>query len=230
MKAAYMHPWNVSWAEAEQIQNDLRRRVTPVNGFRQLRYVAGIDVGLRGDVGRAAAVVVDYPGLKLVDLAMADRPVTFPYRPGFLSFREAPAAIAALEALRIEADLLVVDGQGIAHPRRLGIAAHLGVLFDLPTIGCAKSRLIGHYEEPGPEAGSWTPLTDHGEVIGAAVRTKKGSKPLFVSIGHKIDLPTAIDTVLRLTRGYRLPEPTRLAHLTAAGQVSLSGESRDANR
>jgi deoxyribonuclease V len=219
VKAAHLHSWDVSWAQAEEIQNDLRGRVSAVNGFTDQRYVAGIDLGFRGEMGRAAAVVVDYPGLKLVDLATADRPVTFPYRPGFLSFREAPAAIAALEALTVEPDLLVVDGQGIAHPRRLGIAAHLGVLFDIPTIGCAKSRLVGHFEEPGQEPGSWTPLTDRGEVIGAVVRTKKGSKPLFISIGHRIDLPTAIDAVLHLARGYRLPEPTRLAHLAAAGQV-----------
>lgn len=221
LKAARLHSWDVSWEEAERIQNDLRRRVSQVNQLASLRHVAGVDIGFRGDRAHAAAVVVDDPGLRLVDVAVADRPVTFPYRPGFLSFREAPAAVAALEALRIVPDLLVVDGQGIAHPRRLGIASHLGVLLDLPTIGCAKSRLVGQVGELGPEPGSWAPLIDEGETIGAAIRTKRGSQPVYVSVGHKIDLPTAIRLILSLTRGYRLPEPTRLAHLAAAGQIKL---------
>ena len=143
----------------------------------------------------------------------------FPYVPGLLSFREAPLTLAACEKLTLTPDLILVDGQGIAHPRRLGLACHLGLFLNMPTIGCAKSRLCGSHEMPGVEAGSYAEVIDKGEVIGAALRTRSGVKPVYVSIGHKIDLPAAIHWVLECCRGYRLPEPTRLAHLAATGRL-----------
>jgi deoxyribonuclease V len=152
-----------------------------------------------------------------VDSARADRPITFPYVPGLLTFREGPVVLAALEQLTTWPDLFIFDGHGLAHPRRVGLAAHLGILLDQPSIGCAKSRLTGTHAEPDSDIGNWTPLIDGGETIGAVLRTRKNTKPVFVSIGHRIDLPTAIEFVLRCTRGYRLPETTRWAHKVAGG-------------
>jgi deoxyribonuclease V len=149
------------------------------------------------------------------------RQVTFPYVPGLLSFREAPLVIAACEELEHDPDLIMVDGQGIAHPRRFGIASHLGLLWDKPTIGCAKSRLCGQHKSPTPEAGSYVELLDNGEVIGAVLRTKLGAQPLYISIGHKVDLKAAILWVLKCCRGQRLPEPTRLAHLAASDRLDV---------
>jgi deoxyribonuclease V len=168
-------------------------------------------------------VVLSYPDLATIEVATAERPVSFPYVPGLLSFREAPAVLAAAESLRNEPDLIIVDGQGIAHPRRFGIAAHLGLLLDRPTIGCAKSRLVGRHDPVGPQAGDSAVLRDGGDEIGMVLRTKAGSNPLFVSIGNKIDLPTAVRFVLATGRGYRLPEPTRRAHLAAAGKLEAPG-------
>jgi deoxyribonuclease V len=178
---------------------------------------AGVDVGLRGDVARAAVVVLSFPDLAPVDYALGEAPVTFPYVPGLLTFREGPSVLAALERLATWPDLFVFDGHGVAHPRRIGLAAHMGVLLDEPSIGCAKSRLTGRHDEPGQAVGDWTPLTDKGETIGAVVRSRAGVKPLYVSTGHRVDLPTAIDLVLRCTRRYRLPETTRYAHKLAGG-------------
>jgi deoxyribonuclease V len=146
--------------------------------------------------------------------------VTFPYVPGLLSFREGPAVLDALDKLKSPPDLLIFDGHGLAHPRRFGLACHLGLLVDIPAIGCAKSRLCGQYEEPGPHRGDTMPLIDKGEVVGAAVRTRAGVKPVFVSIGHRVDLPTSIHYVLACCRGYRLPETTRWAHRLAGAETS----------
>lgn len=216
-----IHPWNVTPGEAREIQEKLRPRVRRRNGpeLRRLRYVAGVDCSLRGGEAVAAVPVLRYDTLELVDLAIVAEPITFPYVPGLLSFRECPAVLAAFAKLVVEPDLVMVDGQGIAHPRRIGIAAHLGVLLDKPTIGCAKSRLIGTYDEPHERAGYYTDLFDKDDLIGGVLRTRTGVNPLFVSIGHKIDLPTSLDLVLECTRGYRLPEPTRQAHKAAAGQI-----------
>jgi deoxyribonuclease V len=147
--------------------------------------------------------------------------VEFPYVPGLLSFREAPLILAALEKITAVPDLIMVDGQGIAHPRRMGLASHLGLFLGVPTIGCAKSRLCGECEEPGNEPGSYADLTDKGEVIGATLRTRAGVKPVYVSIGHMIDLPSAMHWVLACCRGYRLPEPTRLAHQAAGANLRV---------
>ena len=165
--------------------------------------------------GPASVVVLSLPELQVIE-PYAERPITFPYVPGLLSFREAPVILDALAQLKTRPDVLMLDGQGIAHPRRLGIAAHLGVILDHPTVGCAKSRLTGKYEEPGEEKGSYTWLRDGEEIIGAVLRTRSRVKPVFVSVGNKISLDSAIDLVLRCTDRYRLPEPTRWAHRLAA--------------
>lgn len=215
MKSLQLHPWNVTTAEARAIQERLRSRVVRRGKPRHIEHVAGCDISIRGDRAVAAIVVLRYESLEVVDTALAEQRVPFPYVPGLLSFRECPALLAAAEKLSIEPDLLLIDGQGVAHPRRFGLASHLGVLWDKPTIGCAKTRYIGLFDEPHEEVGSYTDLMDGSEVIGAVLRTRTDVKPLFISIGHKIELPAALDCVLGCCAGYRLPEPTRVAHRTA---------------
>ena len=218
MKVASLHAWDVSPAEAMRIQRELRDKVSVENALGEVHLVAGLDVGIKGDLARAAVVVLSYPGLEPLEQSLAEVPVSFPYIPGLLAFREGPAILAALEKLSTEPDLFIFDGQGLAHPRRMGIASHIGVIIDRPSIGCAKSRLWGTHREPGPQVGSRTHLYDRSEIIGAVVRTKDGVRPLYVSIGHKVDLETAINYVLSCCRGYRLPETTRYAHRVAAGE------------
>jgi len=217
MKAIWLHPWETSPTEARQIQREMAGRVSRESAIGELRLIAGADVaaGGRGRSARAAVVVLSYPALTLVETRTVELPLRFPYIPGLLSFRESPVLVQAFEQLEHTPDLVMVDGQGIAHPRRIGIASHLGLLLDLPTIGCAKSRLIGQHDEVGAEPGCWTPLIDEDEVIGAVVRTKAGARPLYISIGHKVDLDAAVSWVLGSCRGYRLPEPTRLADRVA---------------
>jgi deoxyribonuclease V len=212
----YGHTWDLSPLEASALQSELAKQVVREMQSGDVATVAGIDVGIHVGVSRAAVVVLDYPGLETVEYAVATRPVTFPYIPGVLSFREGPVILDALKKLSAAPDLLIFDGQGVAHPRRLGIASHIGLLVDLPSIGCAKSRLCGKYEEPGFERGSHVPLMDKGETIGSVVRTRSGVKPVFVSVGHRLDLRTSVDYVLACCRGYRLPETTRRAHLMAS--------------
>lgn len=209
---APLHGWQVTPEEAIAIQQRLRERVRQSDGFdpERIRTIAGVDAAYK-EIGRAAVVLLSYPELAVIEEANAVQESVFPYVPGLLSFRELPMVLAALERLRTAPDLIMVDGQGIAHPRRFGIAAHLGVYLDVPTIGCAKSRLTGRYDEPGPAVGDRTPLTHRGETIGAVVRSKPRSNPLFISVGHRVSLETAVAIVLRCLRGYRLPEPTRLA-------------------
>ncbi|WP_448592996.1 deoxyribonuclease V [Thermoflexus hugenholtzii] len=217
------HPWDVSPEEAVAIQQRLREQVIregPMPGPGTV--IVGVDVGFRGELARAAAVAVRFPDLTPLAQAVAEVPVTFPYIPGLLAFREAPAILAALERLPLSPQVLMVDGHGISHPRRMGIATHLGVYLDLPSIGCAKSKLWGRYEMPPDEPGAWSPLWDGEEMIGAALRTQAGASPVFVSIGHRISLENAIATVMACVRGHRLPEPTRLAHLAAGGADVLA--------
>ena len=175
--------------------------------------IAGVDVHFSrdGQTAFAAAVLLDARHLEIVQSAQAAAPVRFPYRTGFLSFREVPVALAALGLLEAPADLVMADGQGRAHPRRFGLACHLGVLLDKPVIGVAKSRLLGRFVEPAAEPGDHTPLEDKGEIVGAVLRSKRGCRPLFVSVGHRVDLQTAVAWVIRTTLRHRLPEPTRLA-------------------
>jgi deoxyribonuclease V len=167
-------------------------------------------------------VVIEFPSLRLVEIRTVEGPLTWPYVPGFLSFREAPLVLDALSMLRTEPDMVMVDGQGIAHPRRLGLASHVGLFIDVPTIGCAKSLLCGEYGELGQEKGQSAELVHRDEVIGAVVRTRSGVKPVFVSVGHKFNLAGAVEWVLHCCFGYRLPEPTRLAHLAAGGRIPTS--------
>lgn len=207
------HSWTLTPREAIRLQSELSPLVETDDRFDALRTVAGVDVayGRRGGPAHAAVTVFRFPDLVLLEQARIVQPATFPYVPGLLSFREAPAVLAALDHVPVRPDLLMVDGQGLAHPRRFGIACHLGVYLDIPTVGVAKSRLTGTYSEPGPERGDWTPLRDGGAVIGAVLRTRSRVKPLFVSIGHRVSLTTAIRLVLACGRGYRLPEPCRIA-------------------
>jgi deoxyribonuclease V len=201
-----------------EVQQGLRSKVSTERTFSQVNTVAGVDVAIKGEVAKAAIVVLNYPELSPVDYSLAELPVEFPYIPGLLAFREAPSVLAALEKLRTEPDLFIFDAQGLAHPRRMGLATHLGVIIDKPSIGCAKSRLCGSHHEPGAERGSYTYLYDDDQIIGAVVRTKTGVNPLYVSIGHKVDLPTAIEYVLSCCTSYRLPETTRYAHQVAGGE------------
>jgi deoxyribonuclease V len=202
------------------LQDQLAWQVVRETQLGLVATVAGIDASFGGGLARAAVAVLSYPGLQVIESAVAARPVTFPYVPGLLSFREGPAVLDALDKLKSPPDLLIFDGHGLAHPRRFGLACHLGLLVDIPAIGCAKSRLCGQYEEPGPHRGDTMPLIDKGEVVGAAVRTRAGVKPVFVSIGHRVDLPTSIHYVLACCRGYRLPETTRWAHRLAGAETS----------
>jgi deoxyribonuclease V len=211
--------WPTDVAAARTVQEQLSGRVIRSDVLGAVRYVAGVDVGFenQGKTTRAALAVLSFPGLQLHDQAISRSPTRFPYVPGYLSFRELPAVLQALEQLATQPDLLLCDGQGLAHPRRFGLACHLGVVTGLPSIGVAKSRLLGSHREPGPRKGQWTPLLDKGETIGAVLRTRSNVSPLFVSIGHRVSLETAIDYVLRCTTRYRLPETTRWAHRLASG-------------
>ncbi len=217
---AHRPDWALSPAAARDLQARLADRVEQGDRFGSIALVAGIDIGFEqaGKVTRAAVAVLGLPELALVESALARRPTDFPYVPGLLSFREIPAALEALAALATTPDLLLCDGQGFAHPRRFGLACHLGWLVDVPCIGVAKSRLIGAFAEPGSARGAWTPLLDHDQTIGAALRSRAGVKPLFVSTGHRVGLASAIRLTLACTDRYRLPEPTRLAHQLASAR------------
>jgi len=221
MKVESLHSWQVSTTQALEIQQRLAAQVSKRSEVTTPRFIAGVDISAGRGEGMAtgAVVVLNYPELRVVETKVAQGKLGLPYIPGLLSFRELPLTLAACQKLTIAPDLILVDGQGIAHPRRLGLASHLGLFLNMPTIGCAKSILCGSYEAPGAEPGSYTEVVDRGEIIGAALRTKLRVKPIYVSIGHKIDLNTAIYWVIKCCRGYRLPEPTRLAHLAAGGNL-----------
>ena len=219
MKISQRHAWALNVEEAIAIQEQLRGEVITSDQLEPVQYVAGVDVGFEagGTISRAAVAVLSFPSLQLQESALARRPTTFPYVPGFLSFREIPAVLDALEKIKNLPDLILCDGQGIAHPRRFGIACHLGLIVDIPTIGVAKSLLIGKHEEVPEQRGNWQPLINRGELIGAVLRTRTGTKPLYVSSGHRVSLPTAIEYVLGCTPKYRLPETTRIADKLASG-------------
>lgn len=212
------HPWHVSPAEAVEIQRGLRRHVVVRPLQRQPEVVGGVDVSVKGGRARSAVVLLSWPDLEPIEAVTAERPASFPYVPGLLAFREGPVVLAALEDLAVSPDVLIFDAHGFAHPRRMGLATHLGVLLDLPSVGCAKSRLCGEYSQPDQTKGSWTPLREGDEVIGAVVRTRDRVSPVFVSVGHRVDLSGAISLVLRCAPRYRLPETTRWAHRLAGGQ------------
>ncbi len=213
------HRWSVSPREAIAIQRSLASRVEPRRPRRRLRYIAGVDSAFAPDRCVAAVVLWDLRDGAVVEERLATRTLRFPYVPGLLSFREAPAVLAALRKLRRAPDAIICDGQGLAHPRRFGIACHLGVLVGLPAIGCAKSRLIGEHGDPGPRRGARTALLHDGERIGTVLRTRAGVKPVYVSIGHRVDLTTAERLILACATRFRLPEPIRRAdHLVTVAR------------
>jgi deoxyribonuclease V len=219
MQIRRLHEWrSISVQDAIILQRQLAGQVIRQDQIGRVRYIMGVDVSVdrKIDAATAAAVVLSYPDLTLIEAQVAEGKVEFPYVPGLLSFREIPLTLVVCEKIAIIPDLVMVDGQGIAHPRRMGLASHLGLFLDIPTIGCAKSPLYGKYDIPPEELGSYTEIRAVGnEIIGAAVRTKTGSKPLIISTGHKISLESSVRWVLQSIRGYRLPEPTRLAHLAS---------------
>jgi deoxyribonuclease V len=216
MDVPCLHDWSMDFREAVALQRELAGRVLLADCLpRPLRTVAGVDVSYEkhGDLFFAAVVVLSFPELEPIEEASAASRVTFPYIPGLLSFRELPVVLEAFRSLRAVPDAVLVDGQGIAHPRRLGIASHLGLWLGLPTVGCAKSRLCGEHPPPGARRGDQVPLTLDGERIGTVLTTRDRIKPLFISPGHKTDIAAATELALACTRRYRMPEPTRLAHL-----------------
>jgi deoxyribonuclease V len=214
MRMKNLHNWNLSFAEARRLQERLAVKVRFGPIKKPPRLIAGADCAFSKDGKRiiACVVVLKRPDFELIEKATAIQKVGFPYIPGLLSFREAPVCLVAIERLKTKPDVFIIDGQGIAHPRRLGLAAHLGLFLDRPTIGCAKSRLTGAFKAPSPRKGAYSLLKDGRETIGAVVRTRTGVKPVFVSVGNKCLLDDAIKIVLDCAVRYRLPEPTRLAH------------------
>jgi deoxyribonuclease V len=226
---AVRHRWDVTVPEARAIQRQLRARLEQRNRFKRIRTVAGADVAFGDGAAWAAVLVFSYPELKPIDTAHASAPLVFPYVPGLLTFREGPALLKAFAALRTQPDLVLFDGHGVAHPAGFGLASHMGVLLKTPSIGCAKSVLVGEWDAValGQERGAWVPLVHEGRKVGAAVRTRQGTKPIFVSVGHRVSLRSAIRVALACCAGYRIPEPTRQADLAVA---QLKRESRARQR
>lgn len=221
-----MHSWDLSYREAVALQRELAARLQqePID-LDSIETVCGVDVSSsrRSTLVHSAAVVLQLDGFREIERSAASVEAPMPYIPGLLSFREGPAVLEALERLRIRPDVVVFDGQGYAHPRRLGLAAHLGLWLGLPTVGCAKTRLVGEYAPPPDLKGAWSPLVDVDETIGAVLRTREGVKPVFVSRGHLCDLPSAIAVVMATVGRYRLPEPARAAH-ALCNEARLSAE------
>lgn len=214
MKPVIENHWDLTEEQARNLQKQLAKKVCLEDSNSNIKTVAGVDVAYdkNSDLIVASIAVLDTCTLNVLDTSIIKDQVTFPYIPGLFSFREMPPLIKAFEKLNIEPDLVVCDGHGYAHPRRFGLACHLGVLFDIPTIGCGKTRLIGEYDEPGIKRGDQTELIDtNGEVIGAVLRTQNNVKPVFVSSGHKISIETSCKWILKLSPQYRLPETTRIA-------------------
>ena len=222
MKVAKLHEWSIDYSKAKKVQDQLAKKVSRINMLKLPHLIAGADMAIskHEGIGFSAVIVMSYPQLKIIETSTSSSKLDFPYIPGLLSFREAPLILDACKKLTVVPELMLVDGQGIAHPRRFGLASHLGLLLDVPTIGCAKSVLCGNTVMPENIVGHQTNIMNQGDVIGVSLRTKLNVKPLYVSIGHKIDLKTASWWVLNLCRGFRLPEPIRLAHLVA-GRISM---------
>ena len=211
------HSWDLTPDEAIELQTTLAAAIdttTPID-LDNLKLVAGVDVSVINNISRAAVVVMRFPELEQIEAATAEMPTPFPYIPGLLSFREAPVILAAHAKLKNKPDAYIFDGMGIMHPRRIGIASHMGLWLDMPTVGCGKTRLLGRYEEPGIDKGSYSALMYRREQLGVVLRTRMNVKPVFISVGHKATLDSAIELVMRCTTRYRLPEPIRAAHHTA---------------
>jgi deoxyribonuclease V len=217
MKVSGLHGLDLSPLEARRLQQELASRVVagPALDLSGVRFVAGADVSTQGNMAYATVVVLDFPGLSPVEVRGYEAPLRFPYVPGLLSFRELPSVVGALEKIETEVDALVLDAQGLAHPRRMGLASHLGIFLDVPTVGCAKSPLVGSFEGPGREKGSATDLVHRGEVVGRVLRTRNEVSPVYVSVGNRIDLGSSVELILACCTRYRLPETTRQAHNAA---------------
>lgn len=212
-----MHAWNITPSEAIRLQKELAARLdhtTPLD-LNTVSIVAGVDVSVRDNVSTAAVVALTFPGLAVIEAALASIPTPFPYVTGLLTFREGEAILAAHAKLTVQPDAYLFDGMGRIHPRRIGVASHMGLWLDKPTIGVGKTHLIGTYDAPADEAGAWSPLVDRGETLGVVLRTRAHVKPVYVSSGHRIDLPSALELVMACTTRYRLPEPIRAAHAAA---------------
>jgi len=212
-----LHAWNIPMEEAIQIQEALRDRIILKNNFSEVRTIGGGDAAYskNGKLLFAAIVVLSFPEMEIIDTATAGGKILSPYIPGLLSFREGPILIKTFQKLRLKPDIMIYDGQGIAHPRGMGLASHIGLWLDLPSIGCAKTPLLDQYIYPGPSKGSFEWIRREGKKVGAVLRTRDHIKPLFVSPGHRIDLPTSIRLILESCRGFRIPEPLRKAHQLA---------------
>lgn len=227
LNAVRAHRWDLTPAEARTLQTQLAGRIETTDRFGDIKLVAGIDVGFEADgrVTRAAVVVLTLADLLPVESAVAREDTTFPYVPGLLSFREIPAVLDALAELETEPDLLICDGHGFAHPRRFGLACHLGWLVDTPCIGVAKSRLIGRFDEPGQDRGAASALIDSEQTIGVVLRSRALVKPVFVSVGHRVGVNSAVALTMACTGRYRLPETTRHAHRLASQVEAKKGGS-----
>lgn len=224
MKLQSMHSWDISTSEALQLQLDLAAKVSRTSGIgKDVSYVAGLDISPPDGDGMVtgAAVVLEYPSLVVTEVKVSQGKPAMPYIPGLLSFRETPVLTHALEQLEFQPDIIYIDGQGLAHPRRFGLACHIGVLTGIPTIGCAKSVLVGTHEDLSNQAGSHALMMHKGEEVGMTVRTRENIKPMYVSIGHLVDLPACVKWVLACCSGRRMPEATRLAHAAAAGKLRI---------
>lgn len=217
MKVNEHHGFDLSPAEARRLQEDLASWVVvgPALDLSGVRHVAGADVSTHGDMAYATVVVLEFPGLSLVEVQGIEAPLRFPYVPGLLSFREIPPLVGALQKVETPVDAMILDAHGLAHPRRMGLASHIGLFLDVPTVGCAKSRLVGDFEEPGMEKGCATDLVHRGEVVGRVLRTRARVSPVYVSVGNRIDLRSSVELVLACCERYRLPETTRQAHNAA---------------
>lgn len=219
MLIPHRHDWNVTPQEAIALQKTLAAEVIsdkPLD-IASIKLVAGVDVSVKENVSQAAVVILTYPDLQVIETVLTQQPTPFPYIPGLLTYREGPVLEVAFAKLQNVPDVFIFDGMGIMHPRRIGIASHMGVWLQKPTIGCGKTYFLGTYDEPPQERGAWSLLHDTGQVIGGVLRTRQGVKPVYISPGHLADLPTSLDLVMRCTPKYRLPEPIRQAH-NAAGQ------------
>ena len=228
MRIEELHGFDLSPAEARRLQGELASRVVagPALDLEQVRYVAGADVSTQDDRAFATVVVLDFPGLSVVEVQGFEAPLGFPYVPGLLAFREIPSVAGALKKVETAVDAVILDAQGLAHPRRMGLASHVGLLLDVPTVGCAKTVLVGKFEEPGAEKRSAAEMVHRGEVVGKAVRTRERVSPVYVSVGNGIDLDSAVELVLSCCTRYRLPEPTRQAH-NAANRLRRGEELGD---
>ena len=217
MKVLDLHGFDLAPADARRLQEDLASRVVPSPALdpARLRYVAGTDVSTEGEKAFAAVVVLEFPSLSVVEVRGFETTLSFPYVPGLLSFRELPAVLGALEQVDSPVDVILADAQGLAHPRRLGLASHLGLFVDAPCVGCAKSRLVGEFETPGEEKGDTSDLIHRGEVVGTVLRTRANVSPVFVSVGNGVDLTSAVELVKACAPKYRIPETTRRAHEAA---------------